>query len=97
VLAVVVGVLVVVGILGFVAPGFFVTRVFDTAAVQSGVQRVLTSDYKIEGVADVRCPANVQVKVGETFTCTTTVNGKPANIQITIKSADGNYEVGRPS
>jgi hypothetical protein len=97
VLSVVVAVLVVGGILGFVTPGFFVTKVFDTAAVQQGVQKVLTTDYKIEGVGDVRCPANVQVKVGETFTCTTTVNGKPANIQITIKSADGSYEVGRPS
>ena len=54
-------VVVVVLVLGFVTPGWFVTRVFDAAAVQTGVAKVLADDYATDGVADVRCPQNVQV------------------------------------
>jgi len=37
----VVVVLAAVGVLGFVTPGFFVSKVFDASAVQTGVQKIL--------------------------------------------------------
>lgn len=84
-------------VLGFVTPGWFVTRVFDATAVQSGVARILTDDYAVGGVADVRCPADVQVTVGATFTCDATIDGDPVTVPISVTDADGGYQVGRPA
>jgi hypothetical protein len=89
-------VLAVVAVLGFVTPGFFVTKVFDAAAVQTGVQRILTDDYGLKA-ASVTCPANITVTDGATFTCDATVGGDKVTVPIRVTSADGNYEVGRPN
>jgi hypothetical protein len=86
-----------VGVLGFVAPGFFVTKVFDNQAVQTGVTKVLTQNYKIAGVTGVTCPAQQEVKDGLTFECTANVAGKPVRVPITVKGTGGNYEVGTPA
>jgi hypothetical protein len=88
---------VVVLVLGFVTPGWFVTRVFDAAAVQAGVAKVLTEDYATDGVADVRCPQNVQVSAGATFTCDATIDGDPVTVPITVTDDRGAYQVGRPT
>jgi hypothetical protein len=85
-----------VGILGFVTPGFFVAKVFDNKAVQAGVSKILTENYKIQGVANVSCPAGQEVKDGNTFDCTATVAGKQQRVPIKVTSADGQYEVGTP-
>jgi hypothetical protein len=90
-------VVVVVVVLGFVTPGWFVTRVFDATAVQAGVAKVLTDDYATEGVADVRCPQNVQVTTGATFTCDATIDGDPVKVPITVTDDRGGYQVGRPA
>jgi hypothetical protein len=86
----------VIAVLGFVAPGFFVTRVFDTAALQDGVQRVLTQDYRLANVAGVRCTEGIRVEQGATFQCDATVDGAPVKVPVTITGSDGAYEVGRP-
>jgi len=88
---------VVVIVLGFVTPGWFVTRVFDAGAVQAGVAKVLTEDYATEGVADVRCPQNVQVSAGATFSCDATIDGDPVTVPITVTDDRGGYQVGRPT
>jgi hypothetical protein len=90
-------VVVMVLVLGFVTPGWFVTRVFDAAAVQAGVAEVLTDDYATDGVADVRCPQNVQVSAGATFTCDATIDGDPVTVPITVTDDQGAYQVGRPT
>ena len=90
-------VVVVVLVLGFVTPGWFVTRVFDPAAVQAGVAKILTDDYSTDGVADVRCPQNVQVTAGATFTCDATIDGDPVSVPITVTDDRGGYQVGRPT
>jgi len=90
-------VVVVVLVLGFVTPGFFLSRVFDTAAVQAGVQKVLTDSYGVRGVTAVTCERNIAVTEGAAFTCDATINGQPAKIPVRITSSDGNYEVGRPA
>jgi hypothetical protein len=83
------------GILGFVWPGFFNTKVLDTAAVEQGVQRVLQSDYHYS-VSGVTCPSSPQVKVGNVFYCTATIQGQQKQVQVTVKTADGQYEVAQP-
>ena len=90
-------VVVVVFVLGFVTPGWFVTRVFDASAVQAGVAKVLADDYATDGVADVRCPQNVQVTTSATFTCDATIDGDPVTIPITVTDDRGAYQVGRPA
>jgi hypothetical protein len=94
--AVAVVVLALVGVLGFVSPGFFTTRVLDNTAVQNGVQQVLSQDYDLE-VQSVSCPTGQQVVPDATFECTAVVDGDEVTVPIRITSADGNYEVGRPA
>jgi hypothetical protein len=95
--AVAAAVVVAVLVLGFVSPGWFVTRVFDATAVQTGVAKILTDDYGAEGVADVRCPANVGVTAGATFTCDATIDSDPVKIPVRVTDGNGRYEVGRPT
>jgi hypothetical protein len=84
-------------VLGFVVPGWFVTRVFDPAAVQTGVTKILTGDYGVDGVADVHCPQGVQVTAGATFTCDASIDGDPVKVPIRVTDGKGGYEVGRPT
>jgi hypothetical protein len=93
---VVVVVLGVVAVLGFVAPGFFVTRVFDQAAVQDGVQRVLTDDFDIPGVGAVTCGEGIQVTEGAEFDCQVTIDGERLTVPVRVTDDEGGYEVGRP-
>ncbi len=82
-------------VLGFVYPGWFNSKVLDTSSVQDGVKRILQDDYKIS-VSTVSCPSNMDVKVGNSYTCTVTAGGQTKQVQITIKTADGQYEVAQP-
>lgn len=92
-----VGVLVVAAILvlGFVWPGFFLTRVFDAAAVQAGVQRVLTDDFDRQ-VTAVTCARDIRVITGSSFTCDATIDGATVKVPIKVTSDAGAYEVGPP-
>jgi hypothetical protein len=38
----------------------------------------------------------MDVKVGNSYTCQATVSGQTKSVQITIKTADGQYEVAQP-
>jgi hypothetical protein len=73
----------------------FMSKVLDTVSVQNGVKRVLQDDYKIS-VGAVTCPNNMDVQVGNTYTCQASVSGQTKSVQITIKTADGQYEVAQP-
>lgn len=98
--AVVVVLLGIGAVLAFVTPGFLISTVFDQAALQSGVQRVLTDDYGYPVVGEVVCgdPAQgpIPVREGDTFTCATTIDGVPATVPVLITSGGGDYEVSRP-
>jgi hypothetical protein len=91
-----VAVVALVALLGFVTPGFFVTRVFDPVALQSGVQHVLTQNYHMD-VAGVRCEEGIRVDEGTRFECDATVDGASVKVPIIVTGSDGSYEVGRPS
>lgn len=86
----------IVAILGFVAPGFFNRTVFDQAAVQDGVNRILTENYG-QNVSAVSCPEDQAVEAGATFTCQATIDGQQRPVQVTVRNDDGEYEVGQPS
>ncbi len=81
---------------GLVAPGFLNSTVFDNKAVQQGVEKILKDDYKLDNVSDVSCPSNKKVEVGSTFECTAKIDGDSKKIKITVKTEDGQYEVGQP-
>jgi hypothetical protein len=84
-------------VLGFFVPGWFVTRVLDPGAVQTGVAKVFTDDYGVDGVADVRCPDQVKVVTGATFTCTASIDGDPVTVPVRVTDGNGGYQVGRPT
>ncbi|MGH3623881.1 MAG: DUF4333 domain-containing protein, partial [Sciscionella sp.] len=73
------------------------TKTFDNVAVQNGVKKVLTEDFKVDKVQKVSCPSGQEVKAGSTFECTATINGREQKLKITVKNDDGKYEVPQPS
>jgi len=93
----VLGVLVVAAVVvgALAATGRLGRTTFDNVAVQDGVKKVLTEDYK-KNVTSVSCPAGQEVKAGSTFTCTANVDGQDRQVTITVKTDGGEYEVGEP-
>lgn len=85
--AVIVGILATSGALG--------RTTFDNVAVENGVKKILTEDYK-KNVGTVSCPAGEEVKAGRTFTCTANVDGQERQVTITVRTDGGEYEVGEP-
>jgi hypothetical protein len=93
--------LAVVAVLGFAwapRPGgqpFFVSKVLSQSSVQDGVKKILEDDYK-DPVSSVSCTETMTVTVGNTYTCQVVTGGQTKQVLITIKTADGQYEVGQP-
>lgn len=88
-------------ILGFWAPGFFVTTKLDVIKAQAGVQQVLTDEttgYGAKNVKDVKCNngSDPTVKKGATFECTVSIDGTSKRVTVTFQDNKGTYEVGRP-
>jgi len=69
-------------------------KIFDQAAVQDSVKRILTTDYKVEGITTVTCPAKQEVKEGSTFDCAVALADVVKKVTITVTSDEGDYEVG---
>ncbi|WP_028935879.1 DUF4333 domain-containing protein [Pseudonocardia spinosispora] len=87
----------VVGVLGFISPGYFTTKVLDQAALQNGVRTILQNDYRLTNVAEVVCPPNQKVLPGRAFECVARINNAPAQVRVLIQTKDGRYTVGRPA
>ncbi|QWF85433.1 DUF4333 domain-containing protein [Amycolatopsis sp. CA-230715] len=95
--AAVVVVVAALGITGFWKPGFFVSKVFDTAKQQQDIQALLTKPpYSMQNVQSVTCPPEQPVTEGKTFDCTVKAGDKEQKVTITVKDSDGKYEVGQP-
>lgn len=86
-----------VGLLGFVQPGFFVTPVLDQASVQDGVRMILRDNYRLPDVAAVTCPADQQVVPGRSFTCVVVVDGRRSDVPVVVQDTVGRYQVSRPA
>lgn len=89
-------VLIVLGVLFFVTPGWAKSKVLNASSVQDGVQKILTDTYKVTNVTKVSCPADQAVKNGGTFTCKATIDGKDTDVKVTITDDNGTYQVSRP-
>ncbi|SDM20769.1 DUF4333 domain-containing protein [Allokutzneria albata] len=89
-------VLAAVGVTGFVTPGFFVSKVFDNTAMQNDVKKMLTERYGQTKTESVTCPSGQKVAVNASFECKAKIDGKDKVIPITVKTAEGRYEVGYP-
>lgn len=81
---------VVVLVLGFWQPGFFVTTKLDVSKAQAGVQQVLsdeTNGYGAKNVKDVKCNhgQNPTVKKGATFDCDVSIDGAPKHVTVTFQ------------
>uniref|UniRef100_UPI003D9175BF DUF4333 domain-containing protein n=1 Tax=Gordonia sp. B7-2 TaxID=3420932 RepID=UPI003D9175BF len=87
---------IVIVVTAFWLPGW-APKTLDQAAVESGVEKVLTEDYQATEVKDVSCPSGQKIEQGASFTCTLTV-GDQENQQVTVTVLDdeGKYEVSRP-
>ena len=90
-----------VWVLGFRAPGYFVTAKVDIDDVDAGVQQILTDDvtgYGATNVKDVVCNKgeNPVAKKGDTLTCALTIHGIPQRVVVRFLDDSGTYEVGRP-
>jgi hypothetical protein len=84
-----------VGVLAFVTPGYFVQRVFNSAALRQGVATVLTHDFKFQ-VAAVACPIRVPVTAGLHFSCNALVGQDQMPVSVRVVDRAGKYEVARP-
>jgi hypothetical protein len=71
-------------------------RVFDGESVGIGVLQILREEYRISGVESVECPEDRPVVVGTSFDCTVRLDGTSKEVTITVKSEEGEYEVGQP-
>jgi hypothetical protein len=93
------GAVVVIGVvlvLGFVAPGWFVRPVFDSASVEKGVTQTLKSSYGLNGVGEVSCPDGEPVQVAHRFDCKVSIDSQTKTVTVTVKNDKGVYEVGHP-
>lgn len=95
-------VIAVVLVMGFWAPGFFVTTKLNINSAQQGVQQILTDNttgYGAKNVKDVKCnegKGDPVVKKGTSFTCAVSIDGTKRHVTVTFQDDKGTYEVGRP-
>lgn len=71
-------------------------RIFDHAAVQDAVHKVLAEYHQVADLGVVTCPRKVEVRKGAKFHCTATIDGEKKKVPITVTSDEGNYKVGAP-
>ncbi len=93
-----VAVLAILAILLFLWPGWLNKQVFDQKAVEGAVVNLVKDSYNMKATA-ASCPkaGDTQVKAGNTFDCTVTVDGNPKTVTVTVKDDKGTYEVGVPN
>ncbi|MPZ79371.1 MAG: DUF4333 domain-containing protein [Actinophytocola sp.] len=88
------------GVLGFVTPGFLNKKVFDESALEgdNGVKKILVENYNepADDISKIDCPADQEVKQGNTFECTATIRDEETTVKITVVNNDGQYEVSTP-
>lgn len=71
-------------------------QVFDHAAVQDSVYKLLTETYGLEGVGVVICPPDKPVEEDTKFRCTARIDGDKKKVVITVTSDKGDYTVSYP-
>lgn len=79
-------------VVGFLTPGYFATKTFDSARMQQDVAKVLQDSYHVTA-SSVSCPSSEKVKDGTAFSCTATIDGAPHQVPIVVSGNDGRYMV----
>lgn len=70
--------------------------VFDAPVLEEGVRQILTEEYYVAGIDDVRCPPDEEVRVDHRFECEVMIDGNGRSVTITVLSDEGEYEVSPP-
>jgi hypothetical protein len=65
-----------------------VSRVLDIQSTDRQISDHLALAYGVPG-AVVSCPARVTVKAGKTFDCSTTIDGQPLTVAVTLTDDQG--------
>jgi cytoskeletal protein RodZ len=88
----IVGAVVLIGGLVVGAIFLFGSKTLDQGDAE---QQVSAASEQLTGtaVADVSCPADVEVEQGGTFTCTATLEGQDISFTVTQKDDEGNVEI----
>jgi hypothetical protein len=71
-------------------------KILDQSAVQQGVRQVLETSFGMKVTGPVTCPSQQPVQIGHQFSCQAEVDGKQRTIPVTVRTADGEYEVAAP-
>ena len=50
----------------------------------------------MQGVSGVTCPEGQEVEPGNSFQCQVQLGGQAKTVTVTVKNAEGVYEVGHP-
>lgn len=73
-------------------------QVFDQKAVEAGVVQLIRTSYNMAATsADCPKAGDTEVKAGNTFSCTITIDDGDKSVTITVKDDRGTYEVGLPN
>lgn len=91
----------VIAVLGFLTPGFFVTTKLDATKAAAGVLQILsdeTTGYGAKNAKDAKCNNGNDpvVKKGDSFECSVSIDGVAKKVTVTFLDDKGTYEVGRP-
>ncbi|HVW43278.1 MAG TPA: DUF4333 domain-containing protein [Amycolatopsis sp.] len=73
-----------------------VPRIFDEAALEAGVRRVLVQSYGLTDVGTVHCPTGQSVQTGVSFDCEVQTGRVTRHVTLTVRGPDGTYEVSQP-
>jgi len=69
-----------------------VSKVLDVRSTEGQISDHLASTYGV-AAPPVDCPAGVAVKAGKTFDCSTTVEGQPLTVHVTLNDDQGHLTV----
>lgn len=69
-------------------------KVFSADAVERGAVQILKDEYKISDVSEAMCPEGQLAVLGTSFICIVSIGGTDKSVKITVKSEDGEFEVG---
>lgn len=92
IIGIVIGVIVLLGGLGFGALILFGKPLLDETKVQTEIVRIT---QEATGVAptDVKCPSDIKLEAGATSTCTATLDGQPVSYTVKQDDDKGNVHI----
>lgn len=72
------------------------TAMLNTAAVESGVSKILKENYGAKDISSINCPAQIPTAAGTTVDCSVIIAGNHHTVTLSIIDDAGTYEVSRP-